>query len=73
MCQMNNANCSHYCEFDYDLLEFMCHCPQGYILGLDQQTCQEPGTYKSIFKIVILNIMQPFSYCKNIFLPDVLH
>lgn len=44
MCQMNNANCSHYCEFDYDLLEFMCHCPQGYILGLDQQTCQEPGT-----------------------------
>ena len=34
--------CSHKCNYDYEIEDYVCTCPKLLILGFDGKTCQDP-------------------------------
>lgn len=39
MCKIQNNGCQHTCSFDYKSADFVCGCPEGHFLNLDEKTC----------------------------------
>eukprot|EP00088_Acartia_fossae_P036367 TRINITY_DN3756_c0_g1_i6.p1 TRINITY_DN3756_c0_g1~~TRINITY_DN3756_c0_g1_i6.p1 ORF type:complete len:1426 (+),score=431.11 TRINITY_DN3756_c0_g1_i6:319-4596(+) len=35
--------CSHKCDYDYGLEDYVCTCPPTLVLNIDEKTCVEPG------------------------------
>jgi hypothetical protein len=52
--------CSHKCDYDYSVEDYVCTCPPGLVLDLDEKTCVEPDqvgettTYQPSVKVTLL-------------------
>lgn len=52
-CKTENGKCSHFCSYDYTLLDFVCSCPSELIISENKKDCKRMSVYL-YFKILCI-------------------